>query len=285
MRGVTQDIAQCTNNKVIQNMMDSKILPRFDTAAMKTCYIIFGIILALTYIVSDEPFSLDHNYCIGPLFQAFAFVLLGLNLATTRSAAGVSSHMLCFLISAYAARLLPSIFLLGYMPVGTGDRIVWYISESTATGLCAYIFYEVTRGKYVSTRDTDNDKFPFLPVLAACMVLAAATKSDANMVWVADWLWMFSQYLECVAIVPQLLLVSRQGTVQKVVSHFMMNLIISRVVYGVFWLTVKMSYEGLPVFFQIGVAILNLSHTVFCGDFVYYFVKSINQEQMVLPSN
>ena len=169
------------------------------------------------------------------------------------------------------------------MPVGWGDRAIYYVSEIIATALCVYAYKEVAFGKYLPTRDTHNDTFPFVAVLCCCAVLAALTKSDANMMWLPDWLWMFSQYLECVAIVPQLLLVSRQGTVQKVISHFMMNLIFSRVVYGLFWLTVKLSYEGLPFFFQIGIGILNVSHTIFCGDFVYYFIKSINDDQMVLP--
>ena len=222
-------------------------------------------------------------FCCSTIKQAFAFVLLTFNLATTNNAFGISRHMLSFLVLAYAIRLIPSFFLVGYMPVGFGDRAIYYVSETSATLLCVYAYREIAFGKYFYTRDVQNDIFPFAPVFVCCAILAALTKSDANSMWFPDWLWMFSQYLECVAIVPQLLLVSRQGTVQKVISHFMMNLIFSRMVYGLFWLTVKFSYEGLPFFFQVGIAILNISHAIFCGDFVYYFIKSINEDQMVLP--
>ena len=64
-------------------------------------------------------------------------------------------------------------------------------------------------------REREKDCFPYWPLFTLAGIGAFFTKSNANEVFLADFLWMFAQWLETAAVVPQLFLATKVQIYKK----------------------------------------------------------------------
>lgn len=94
-------------------------------------------------------------------------------------------------------------------------------------------------------------------------------------------LWTFSIYLESVAILPQLFMVSKTGEAETITSHYLFALGVYRTLYLFNWIW-RYYFEG---FFDLIAIVAGLVQTVLYCDFFYlYITKVLKGKKLSLPA-
>uniref|UniRef100_G1SUJ1 ER lumen protein-retaining receptor n=1 Tax=Oryctolagus cuniculus TaxID=9986 RepID=G1SUJ1_RABIT len=97
----------------------------------------------------------------------------------------------------------------------------------------------------------------------------------------AQILWTFSIYLESVAILPQLFMVSKTGEAETITSHYLFALGVYRTLYLFNWIW-RYHFEG---FFDLIAIVAGLVQTVLYCDFFYLYVtKVLKGKKLSLPA-
>lgn len=91
--------------------------------------------------------------------------------------------------------------------------------------------------------------------------------------WPLQILWTFSIYLESVAILPQLFMVSKTGEAETITSHYLFALGVYRTLYLFNWIW-RYHFEG---FFDLIAIVAGLVQTVLYCDFFYLYITKGNQ--------
>lgn len=86
-------------------------------------------------------------------------------------------------------------------------------------------------------------------------------------------LWTFSIYLESVAILPQLFMVSKTGEAETITSHYLFALGVYRTLYLFNWIW-RYYFEG---FFDLIAIVAGLVQTVLYCDFFYLYITKGSQ--------
>lgn len=130
---------------------------------------------------------------------------------------------------------------------------------SCAFTTCYFIYY-----KYRSTFDAESDKFRVSFILVPVTGLAFLINYTFEPV---EILWTFSIYLEAVAIMPQLQMISDTGNAESFTSHYLFFLGSYRGLYLVNWIW-RYYYEN----FYDNIAIVSgCVQTVLYLDFFYLY--------------
>ncbi|GJD07736.1 ER lumen protein-retaining receptor [Galdieria sulphuraria] len=200
----------------------------------------------------------------GDLLHCISIFILLHKMRKTRTCTGISRKTL---------ELYAIVFLTRYLDLFTGGyfdsalslyNTVLKLLFLASTFYCVYLL----RVKYRHTYDRSHDTFrvPFL--LGAAAVLAFIFPQRYT---ILEILWSFSQYLEAVAILPQLLLLQRTGEVENLTSHYIFCLGAYRGCYVLNWIWrffTDSTYRGQYVTWTAG-----LIQTSLYADFFYYYLK------------
>merc|ERR1719487_3251821 len=101
-----------------------------------------------------------------------------------------------------------------------------------------------------------------LPLLLVCVVLAMSFHSDMNDDPIFDMIWAFACYLETVAILPQLWMMSKAGgEVEALTGHFIALTTLARVCSAYFWY-LAFEEESLGCLMILGAHIFQLIMSV-----------------------
>ncbi|EPB80846.1 ER lumen protein retaining receptor [Ancylostoma ceylanicum] len=119
--------------------------------------------------------------------------------------------------------------------------------------------------KFKATYDRNNDslRIEFLVIPAA--ILALLINHEFT---VMEVMWTFSIYLESVAIMPQLFMLSRTGNAETITAHYLFALGSYRALYIVNWI---FRYYTENFFDPIAV-VAGIVQTVLYADFFYLYV-------------
>lgn len=131
------------------------------------------------------------------------------------------------------------------------------------SGATIYLIYL----KFRATYDHNHDSFRIEFLLIPCAILALLINHDFT---VMEVLWTFSIYLESVAILPQLFLVSKTGEAESITSHYLFALGSYRALYLLNWVYRYFSeahYDLIVIFAGIVQTIL------YCDFFYLYITK------------
>lgn len=132
-----------------------------------------------------------------------------------------------------------------------------------ASGATIYLIYL----KFRATYDHNHDSFRIEFLLVPCALLALLINHDFSLM---EILWTFSIYLESVAILPQLFLVSKTGEAESITSHYLFALGSYRALYLLNWVYRYFSeahYDLIVIFAGIVQTIL------YCDFFYLYITK------------
>jgi len=137
-----------------------------------------------------------------------------------------------------------------------------------------YLMYMKFRATYDSNHDTFRVEFLLIPVAA----LALLFNHEFS---VMEILWAFSIYLESVAILPQLFMVSKTGEAESITSHYLFALGSYRLLYIFNWI-----YRYYAESFQDWIAIIaGVVQTILYCDFFYlYITKVLKGKKLQLPA-
>ncbi|KAF7484762.1 hypothetical protein GHT09_003719 [Marmota monax] len=194
---------------------------------------------------------------LGDLSHLLAIILLLLKIWKSRSCAGISGK---------SQVLFAVVFTAGYL-----DLFFNYISLYNT---CMKVVY--TACSFTTGGNHDTFRVEFLVVPTA--ILAFLVNHDFTPL---EILWTFSIYLESVAILPQLFMVSKTGEAETITSHYLFALGVYRTLYLFNWIW-RYHFEG---FFDLIAVVAGLVQTVLYCDFFYlYITKVLKGKKLSLPA-
>ena len=148
---------------------------------------------------------------------------------------------------------------------------VFFIVSAAATVYLMYV-------KFRATYDGNHDSFRVEFLLAPVAILAMVLNNEFSAMEV---LWTFSIYLESVAILPQLFMVSKTGEAETITSHYLFALGSYRALYILNWIY-RYHYEN---FYDAIAIVAGIVQTVLYCDFFYLYVtKVMAGKKIVLPA-
>ncbi|XP_076301899.1 ER lumen protein-retaining receptor [Lasioglossum baleicum] len=206
---------------------------------------------------------------LGDLSHILAIIILLLKIWKTRSCAGISGKSQILFAIVYTMRYLD--LLTTYISAYNTFMKIIFIVTSYATVFLMYMKFKAT---YDHNHDTFRIEFLLLPTL----VLALLINHEFSAVEV---LWSFSIYLESVAILPQLFLVSKTGEAESITSHYLFALGSYRGLYLLNWLY---RYYAEDHYDLIAIVAGLVQTVLYCDFFYLYITKVLKGKKLQLPA-
>ncbi|KAI4456691.1 er lumen protein retaining receptor [Holotrichia oblita] len=192
----------------------------------------------------------------GDLSHLLAIIILLRKIWKSRSCAGISGKSQFLFAIVYTTRYLD--LLTTYVSMYNTLMKLVFIAASYAT--CYFIYM-----KFKATYDHNHDTFRVEFLLLPAVVLALLINHDFT---VLEVLWTFSIYLESVAILPQLFMVSKTGEAESITSHYLFALGSYRGLYILNWI-----YRyALEDHYDLIAIVAGVVQTVLYCDFFYLYI-------------
>lgn len=250
-------------------------------------YVVFGCLATLgANMLSDLVFSA--LITLSAAWQCLGFVLLHLQVRRRSDVLNISLRSLWLYALSLTCRLYSTLQYNGYLPVDRTGDWVYQLIETVELLVVLYLIHRVMR-EHKQSCLTGVDTCNVNVLLVGCLVLALTVHPHLNNFVVPDVLWTMALYVETVAMVPQLFLLTKLGgEVDSLLGHYIACIFASRVLIMRFWTTCyeelqpKDSAFNLPGVGVIGTQILQV---VLFADFMYLYLKSHrNNTKLVLPT-
>lgn len=206
---------------------------------------------------------------LGDLSHLLAIIILLLKIWKTRSCAGISGKSQILFAIVYTTRYL-DLFTTFISAYNTFMKIV-FIATSLATVFLMYV-------KFKATYDHNHDTFRIEFLVLPAFVLALLINHELSFVEV---LWTFSIYLESVAILPQLFLVSKTGEAESITSHYLFALGSYRGLYLFNWVY---RYYAEDHYDLIAIVAGLVQTVLYCDFFYLYITKVLKGKKLQLPA-
>jgi len=205
----------------------------------------------------------------GDLSHLLALIILLIKIWKSRSCAGISGKSQILFLIVYMARYL-DLFTTFVSLYNSFMKIVFLVSS----GATVYLMYV----KFKATYDHNHDSFRVEFLILPCGVLALLINHEFT---VMEILWTFSIYLESVAILPQLFMVSKTGEAESITSHYLFALGSYRALYLFNWVyryMMEAHYDLIAIFAGVVQTIL------YCDFFYLYVTKVLKGKKLQLPA-
>ncbi|XP_045476129.1 ER lumen protein-retaining receptor [Harmonia axyridis] len=206
---------------------------------------------------------------LGDLSHLLAIIILLLKIWKTRSCAGISGKSQLLFTLVYTTRYLDLITT--YVSLYNSVMKVVFLVTSVATVYLIYIKFKAT---YDHNHDTFRVEFLIIPSFILALVI-----NDNYAPF--EVLWTFSIYLESVAILPQLFMVSKTGEAESITSHYLFALGSYRGLYILNWIYryVTENYHDL-----IAIVAGFVQTVLYCDFFYLYITKVLKGKKLQLPA-
>ena len=206
---------------------------------------------------------------VGDLSHLLAILILLSKIWKTRSCSGISGRSQILFALVFITRYLD--LFTHFISLYNTIMKVFYISSSLGTIYLMYV-------KFKTTYDRQHDTFRIEFLIIPSAILALLINHDFE---ILEILWTFSIYLESVAILPQLFMVSKTGEAESITSHYLFALGAYRGLYILNWIYRYYS-EG---FYDLIAIFAGIIQTVLYCDFFYlYITKVLKGQKFSLPA-
>jgi len=206
---------------------------------------------------------------IGDISHLLAILLLLWKIWKTRSCAGISGKSQLLFAMVFVTRYLD--LVTSFVSLYNTSMKIIFIAATVTTVYLILIKFKAT---YDGNHDTFRVEFLVVPV-AGLAVLVNHELSPMEV------LWTFSIYLEAVAILPQLFMISKTGEAESITSHYLFALGSYRGLYILNWIY-RYYFEG---FFDAIAIVAGCVQTVLYCDFFYLYVtKVLKGKGLKLPA-
>lgn len=201
---------------------------------------------------------------LGDMSHVFSIIVLLLRLRVVKNAAGISLRTHELFLIVFCTRYL-DLFTTFYSLYNSCMKML-YISTT------AYVVYQIRYTEPIcSTYDKAQDTFLHMKfAVAPCAVLALITNLISGFD-VIEMIWIFSIYLEAVAILPQLIVIQRYREIENLTSHYVFFMGAYRFLYILNWIYrayTEPYYQHHYVVYACGVL-----QTALYIDFFYYYIQ------------
>jgi ER lumen protein retaining receptor len=206
---------------------------------------------------------------VGDLSHLLGIFLLLFKIWQTRSCAGLSGKSQIMFALVFTTRYLD--LLTTFVSLYNSVMKIIFIASSLAT---VYLICLKFKASYDTNHDTFRIEFLIVPVAG----LALLVNHEFS---VLEVLWTFSIYLESVAILPQLFMISKTGEAESITSHYLFALGIYRGLYIFNWIY-RYYFEG---FFDLIAVVAGCVQTILYCDFFYLYITRVwKGKKLTLPA-
>jgi len=237
--------------------------------------------IAFWKLLQFRTAALDYVLTLSASLQSLAFALLVVE-AGGGCGEGLSEKALWAFFIAHVARLSTTMWGPGYTPEdNSSDVYLYQILE--LSGVLLLGFYLLKLGSMRTMRDVGQtyERWSVLSGMVGVSVVAAyLTKSTGHNDWFADFSWMFSVWLEALALGPQvMLLCTSAAQVEEGSMHFVFLSLLAAMAFGYFWSRsawdsyTEFQKEGAHVFYW-GILSCACIRVSLCVTFLYLFMKN-----------
>jgi len=206
---------------------------------------------------------------LGDFSHLAAIFILLTKIWKTRSCAGVSGKSIILYAIVFSFRYLD--LFTHYISLYNSLMKVFYL---VSTYFTLYLIYRKFKPTYDRNHDTFRIEFLILPAA----VLSLIWNHEFSVV---EILWTFSIYLESVAVLPQLFMVSKTGEAETITSHYLFALGIYRFLYILNW-GYRYYTEGFIDWISIVSGIVQT--ILYCDFFYLYITKVLKGKKLSLPA-
>lgn len=206
---------------------------------------------------------------VGDLSHLLAIIILLVKIWKTRSCAGISGKSQILFAIVYITRYLD--LFTTFISVYNSIMKIIFIGASVGTVYLIFL-------KFRATYDRNHDSFRIEFLLIPTVLLSLLINHDFT---VLEVLWTFSIYLESVAILPQLFLVSKTGEAESITSHYLFALGSYRALYLINWIYrfyMESHYDLIAIIAGVIQTIL------YCDFFYLYITKVLKGKKLQLPA-
>jgi len=167
--------------------------------------------------------------------QALAFSLLEKEIKGKRSVAGISGGTMVMHAVKLVCRISSTLLLDGYKPTDKSGDWIYQVGDILSLLLVFQILFHIYvsyKGSYQSNHDT----FDVRNLIQVAFVLAMLVHPSLNAWTPFDVLWAAHLYIDAVAMVPQLWMISRAGgQMRGYNAHYIVATLLSSFLSGTFW--------------------------------------------------
>uniref|UniRef100_A0AC35ER98 ER lumen protein-retaining receptor n=1 Tax=Panagrolaimus sp. PS1159 TaxID=55785 RepID=A0AC35ER98_9BILA len=191
-----------------------------------------------------------------------AIAILLAKIWTTRSCAGISGRSQVLFLIVFVCRYLDLFF--SFISVYNTVMKVLFISSSVATVYLIFV-------KFRATYDKNHDIFWLSVLIVPAFILALLINQEFSFF---EIMWTFSIYLEAVAIMPQLDMLSRTGSAETITAHYLFALGTYRGLYVLHYFYrfyLESHTDPIPL-------VAGIVQTVLYADFFYLYVTRVIQQ-------
>uniref|UniRef100_A0A8C4T8F1 ER lumen protein-retaining receptor n=1 Tax=Erpetoichthys calabaricus TaxID=27687 RepID=A0A8C4T8F1_ERPCA len=204
----------------------------------------------------------------GDISHLMAIIILFVKIWRSKSCAGISGKSQVLFAFVFTTRYLD--LFTSFISIYNSVIKVVFLILTYAT---VYLIYIRFRESYDKENDTFRLEFLLIPVVG----LSFLENHDFSPL---EILWTFSIYLESVAILPQLFMITKTGEAESITTHYLFFLGLYRALYLANWIW-RYYEEGFLD--QIAV-VSGVVQTIFYCDFFYlYFTKVLKGNKLSLP--
>jgi len=209
--------------------------------------------------------------------QLFAYACVLLKVVQQKSVAGLSGKALTMQAVSLVLRLSSTTWLKGYIPVDTTGDWLYQILDVAALCMALQLLYFVYK-KHRKTYQEDCDSFNVGNTMIVCFVLAVLVHPDLNARPIFDTLWTAGLYIDVVAMLPQLWMMSKiGGEVEALNCHYVGAVAVSRCVSLIFWFYGFVELAPLDGSFNLAGWAIITAHVIqvlLLLDFLFVYIKA-----------
>jgi hypothetical protein len=218
---------------------------------------------------------------------ALGFVLLYLQVERRKQVMSVSVNSLYLYAGTLACRLYTTLQYNGYLPIDRSGDWLYQAIETGSLCLTVLLIIRVKRAQSeAGVVGVDNCSAAVLFVFGALLGMLIHPSLCSNRI--ADSMWTTALYVETVAMVPQLYLLTKLGgEVDSLQGHYIACMFVSRLLMMRFWITCYQELKPQAATYNlpgIGVIGSQLLQVAIFADFMYLYAKSWRTNvKLILP--
>eukprot|EP00933_Yihiella_yeosuensis_P067082 TRINITY_DN71692_c0_g1_i1.p1 TRINITY_DN71692_c0_g1~~TRINITY_DN71692_c0_g1_i1.p1 ORF type:complete len:286 (+),score=51.49 TRINITY_DN71692_c0_g1_i1:96-953(+) len=240
-----------------------------------------GCCVVYSQLKADANGAYDYWLTLSAALQALGFAVLALD--TRNSVAeGLSEKTLWAFIIAHVTRISTTFWGEGYVPEdNTADVYLYQLLEGAGVLLNLFQIMRLAAVRSVHDVGQGIERWSLvLAMAAASLVLALMTKSTGHNDYYADLSWMFSVWMEALALAPQVhLLFTGASAVDESATHFAGLTLAAALIFSAFWGRVakdrfsEFEKDGEHIFFY-GILGASFCRVALCATYFILFKKS-----------
>jgi len=248
-------------------------LPSID--ALKA-WVGFGVLgFWIFHVVADR--EVTSILTLSVFAQALSFILLRMQISASKSVAGISAKALMMQAAKLCCRLGTTLWLDGYLPMDKSGDWIYQVGDVVSLLMVLQILLCVLVS-HKATYQSDEDSIDVRNLLMGAFVLAVLIHPSQHAHTPLDVLWTTHLYIDAVAMVPQLWMISKAGRkVRGLTSHYIAATLLSNILSAVFWFLAGPSLEVDDSSLSVASLAINGAHAVqlfLLLDFGYFYGKA-----------